>query len=97
MATGSGKTLVIVKLLELLWGLMQRGEIPDHDVLVLTHREDLLEQLREHVDEFNAAGGTLYIRLRELQEYPEVKRGLPSPARAPGDHRLLLSLRQPER
>ena len=74
MATGSGKTLVIVKLMELLWRLIRLGEIPPHDMLVLTHRDDLLEQLRAHVAEFNASHGDLYIRLRELREYPEVKR-----------------------
>ncbi len=77
MATASGKTLVIVKMLELLRQLMQRSEIPAHDVLVLAHRDDLLEQLRRHVDEFNAAGG-LYIRLRELREYAETRRAMPS-------------------
>ena len=76
MATGSGKTLVIVKMLELLHVLMQRGEIPVHDVMVLTHREDLLKQLRDHVNDFNAAGKTPHIQLRELREYPEVKRGI---------------------
>lgn len=78
MATGSGKTLVIVKLLEALRTLMERGEIPANDLLVLTHREDLLRQLREHVNEFNAAGNNLFIRLHELKEYPEVKRAFPS-------------------
>jgi len=52
----SGKTLVIVKMLEILWTLIQRGKIPANDVMVLTHREDLLKQLREHVNDFNAAG-----------------------------------------
>ena len=74
MATGSGKTLVIVKLIELLWRLARLEEIPAHDILVLTHRDDLLAQLRTHVDEFNAAHNDLYIRLRELRDYAEVKR-----------------------
>ncbi len=78
MATGSGKTLVIVKLIEVLWTLMQRGEIPTNDLLMLTHREDLIQQLRDHVNEYNAAGGALFIRLRELKEYAEVKREFPS-------------------
>jgi hypothetical protein len=78
MATGSGKTLVIVKLLELLWTLMQRGLIPTREVMVLTHREDLLKQLRDHVNDFNTAGTIPHLQLRELREYPEVKRGLPS-------------------
>jgi len=77
MATGSGKTLVIVKLLELLWRLGRAGEIPRHNLLVLTHRDDLLEQLRAHVDEFNAQGEP-YIRLRDLREYPEAKREVAS-------------------
>ena len=74
MATGSGKTLVIVKLIELLWRLARLGEVPDHNILVLTHRDDLLAQLRSHVDEFNAARGDLFIRLRELRDYAEVQR-----------------------
>lgn len=78
MATGSGKTLVIVKLIEILSALMRGGEIPNNDILVLTHREDLLQQLRDHVNEYNAAGGSLFIRLKELREYSEVKRGFPS-------------------
>jgi len=78
MATGSGKTLVIVKLLELLWQLIQRGEIPPLDVMALTHRQDLLQQLFDQVNDFNAAGKIPHIRLRELREYPQVKRELRS-------------------
>lgn len=78
MATGSGKTLVIVKLIEVLRELIRRGEIPPNDILVLTHRDDLIEQLRRHVDEFNAAHSDLHIHLRELREYAAVKRENPS-------------------
>jgi len=74
MATGSGKTLVLVKLLEFLWRLIRLGEIPPHDILVLTHRYDLLAQLAAHVREFNAVGGDLFIRLHDLRDYPDVKR-----------------------
>jgi type III restriction enzyme len=77
MATGSGKTLVIVKLIELLHGLMQMGEIPVHDILMLTYRDDLLDQLRTLVDEFNT-DGRLFIRLHELRDYAEVKHQSPS-------------------
>lgn len=78
MATGSGKTLVLVKLIEVLRGLIQRGEIPPHDILVLTCRDDLIEQLKKHVHEFNAASSDLFIRLRELREYADAKRHNPS-------------------
>lgn len=76
MATGSGKTLVIVKLVELLKLLMERGEIPRNDILILAHRDDLLEQLRHHVDKFNTSGD-LTINLHELKEYSEVKHTQP--------------------
>ncbi|NPB03430.1 MAG: DEAD/DEAH box helicase family protein [Thermotogae bacterium] len=74
MATGSGKTLVIVKLIEILWKLMQRGEIPRNNILVLTHRDDLIEQFKRHVDEFNWHRRDFNIVLKELREYEDVLR-----------------------
>ncbi|MBU4228234.1 DEAD/DEAH box helicase family protein, partial [bacterium] len=73
MATGSGKSLIIIKLIQILKELMERKEIPSYDILFLTHRDDLIEQLKKHVDEFNYANETK-IDLKELKEYPEVKR-----------------------
>ena len=73
MATGSGKSLVIIKLIQILIQLIERGEIPPHDILILTHRDDLIEQLKNHVREFNGANEN-QITLKELKEYPEVKR-----------------------
>ncbi|MCL0093013.1 DEAD/DEAH box helicase family protein [Dehalococcoidia bacterium] len=73
MATGSGKTIVIIKLIQILKQLMERREIPEYDILFLTHRDDLLEQFRRMVDEVNYANASK-IELRELKEYPEVKR-----------------------
>jgi superfamily II DNA or RNA helicase len=74
MATGSGKTLVLVKLIEILSRLIQRSEIPPHDILILSCRDDLLEQLKKHIHEFNAARSDLFIHLRELREYADAKR-----------------------
>lgn len=74
MATGSGKTLVIVKLIEILTHLIRRGEIPACDLLFLTHRDDLMEQLKRHVQEFNRAQSHLRIVLRDLRDYATVKR-----------------------
>ena len=45
---------------------------------MLPHREDLIEQLKRHVQEFNTSRNDLYIRLRELKEYAEAKRESPS-------------------
>ncbi len=74
MATGSGKSLVLIKLIEVLWRLMRRGEIPEYPVLVLTARDDLLAQLRAHVEEFNAGRTDFRIHLEELKAYPERRR-----------------------
>ncbi|MBI2486725.1 MAG: DEAD/DEAH box helicase family protein [Deltaproteobacteria bacterium] len=78
MATGSGKTLVLVKLIQVLRDLIHLGEIPPHDILVLTHRDDLIDQLKWHVNEFNSAQDNVFIKLRELKEYATAKREHPS-------------------
>jgi superfamily II DNA or RNA helicase len=76
MATGSGKSLVLIKLIEILKKLMDTGEIPKRDILFLTHREDLINQFKKHVNEFNelAVEHGLKINLKELTEYESVKR-----------------------
>lgn len=78
MATGSGKSLVIVKLIELLAQLIKRNEVPPCDILFLTHGDDLIEQLKEHVEEVNRARSDFHIILRSLKEYSTVKREIPS-------------------
>lgn len=78
MATGSGKTLVIVKLIQLLHVLVERHEIPKNDILVLAHRDELLEQFRSHITEFNNGNFGLHIRLHNLKDYANVKRSNPT-------------------
>ena len=55
MATGSGKTLVMVKLMENLRRLMDAGEIPRRKILVLAPGALLLDQIHEAVGEYNRA------------------------------------------
>jgi len=74
MATGSGKTLVAIKLIELINRLSKRGEIPDRDILLLTHRDDILEQFREEIQEYNAAQDHT-IRVWDVRDYSDVKVG----------------------
>lgn len=57
MATGSGKTLVIIKLIEALKKLMDRNLIPQKDILFLTYREDLIKQFLKHIKEYNEGRG----------------------------------------
>ena len=78
MATGSGKTLVLVKLLEILHLLMQRDELPVRDILFLTCREDLIDQFKETIGEYNRSPeNDLHIELKELRDYPAAKRETP--------------------
>ncbi len=84
MATGSGKSLVLIKLIEALHKLIERDEIPGHDILILTYRDDLIAQLKAHVREFNASHSGLSIRLYSLKEYEQVKYGArPLPGELP--------------
>ncbi|MBC6413542.1 MAG: DEAD/DEAH box helicase family protein [Chromatiales bacterium] len=69
MATGSGKTLVMIKLIEYLHFLQQRNEIPNYPILILAPSEHLLKQIRQTVDEFNYARDAAIdlIALRSMQ------------------------------
>ena len=67
MATGSGKTLVMVKIIEHLRRLIEFGKIPPHRILILAPSDYLIRQIRLTIDEFNADGG-LKIKLTSLKE-----------------------------
>lgn len=73
MATGSGKTLVIVKLIELLGKLIAEKELPTGDILFLAHRDDLLDQFKSHVEDFNSSNFDTKINLKNLRDYESVK------------------------
>jgi len=74
MATGSGKTLIIVKLIEFLGKLIAEEELPAGDILFLAHRDDLLDQFKAHVEEFNSFNFDTKINLKNLRDYESVKR-----------------------
>ena len=66
MATGSGKTLVMVKLVEYLHRLKERGEIPPHKTLILAPSDHLIGQIRRTIEEFNQTGLNIdFVHLRE--------------------------------
>ncbi len=73
MATGSGKTLIIVKLIELLGKLIAEKELPARDILFLAHRDDLLDQFKNHIEEFNSFNFDTKINLKNLRDYESVK------------------------
>lgn len=73
MATGSGKTLVIVKIIEMLSMLMARGSVPSRDIMFLVYRDSLLEQFKQHVNEYNSSNPEGVIRLIDLKDYEQTK------------------------
>ncbi len=74
MATGSGKTLIIVKLIELLHKLMKQGLIPKKEILFLTYRQDLLEAFKKHIEEYNQNKPLEnQIKLINLKDYEKEK------------------------
>lgn len=72
MATGSGKTLVIIKLVQILFELVKSGNIPQKDILILAPKEQILKQIKEHIDKFNE-NPNFNIQLKDLREYEKVK------------------------
>lgn len=76
MATGSGKTLVMIKLIELLFRLSkldkEDGGIPKNDILLLAPTDQILNQIKEHVEIFNNKSD-LFIELRSLKEWERTK------------------------
>ena len=73
MATGSGKTIVIIKLIDILRRLIKNKEIPDYDILFLTHRDDLIQQFLDHLKIFNQDNQSP-IAVVNLKEYENIKR-----------------------
>ena len=72
MATGSGKTLVMVKLIDILFKLIKRNIIPQKDILILAPKDRIITQIREHIDLFNQ-NGKLQIEFRDLRDWEKVK------------------------
>jgi len=72
MATGSGKTLVMIKLLAVLANLIDKNLIPQKDILILAPKEDILNQIKEHIDKFNK-GSEITINFKSLKEYERIK------------------------
>lgn len=73
MTTGSGKSIVIIKLIEILNELMRLSLIPKRDILFFTANEDLIERFKEHINEYNQ-NKDLKISMISLKEYESCKK-----------------------
>ncbi|MFH1662069.1 MAG: DEAD/DEAH box helicase family protein [Candidatus Falkowbacteria bacterium] len=72
MATGSGKTLVMIKLLAILADLINKDLIPQKDILILAPKDEILSQIKDHINKFNK-GAEITINLRNLKEWEKIK------------------------
>ncbi len=73
MATGSGKTLVIIKTIEMLSMLMAKRLVSKKDIMFLVYRDNLLDQFKKHVDEYNTYNPDKRINLIDLKKYEQAK------------------------
>ena len=72
MATGSGKTLVLIKLIEFLHQLATYNHIPKNDILILAPKPEILNQIKEHIEVFNK-NSSVKINLKDLREFEKSK------------------------
>ena len=72
MATGSGKTLVLIKLIEFLHQLATFNHIPKNDILILAPKLEILNQIKEHIEKFNK-NSSVKINLKDLREFEKSK------------------------
>lgn len=72
MATASGKTVVLIKLIEVLDYLIRNNLLPQKDFLVLLPNEKLQAQFNAAVSEYNI-GKDRKIRLETLKKYDDIK------------------------
>lgn len=74
MATASGKSLVIIKLLSIVHKLKKEWKIPEWDFLFLAPKPEIIAQVKEHIAEYNTYHKNTHIRLVELKSFEQEKR-----------------------
>jgi len=72
MATGSGKTLIMVKLMEILHRLMRSKSIPVKDIMLLAPKDEILKQIQYHIDIYNKKG-EFFIDFRDLRDWEKLQ------------------------
>jgi len=72
MATGSGKSIVMIKLIEVLYQLSSKNYIDKNDILILAPTDKILKQVKEHITEFNKYSN-FTLELNSLKDYEKIK------------------------
>lgn len=68
MATGSGKTIVMIKLIEILHLLQESGKIGKKPIMLLVPNDKILSQFKQRIQDYNQYHSTT-MRIFELREY----------------------------
>lgn len=79
MATGSGKTIVIIKLIEMLSKAMENKLIPKKDIFFFSANDDLLEAFEREVSAYNSDKNNT-IKCRSLKDYETFKKANDAPS-----------------
>lgn len=74
MATGSGKSIVMIKLIALLHELMAQKNLSQKPIMLLTPNDKILEQFKAHIKEYNAYQSKTML-LKDLKDYESVSYG----------------------
>ena len=74
MTMGSGKTIIIIKLIELLNLAMKENIIPKKNIYFFTANDDLLDKFRLEVSEYNENRSDEMIEIKSLKDYEKIKK-----------------------
>ncbi|MEA3353357.1 MAG: DEAD/DEAH box helicase family protein, partial [Campylobacterota bacterium] len=72
MATGSGKSIVMIKLIEILYQMVSKDYIDKNDILILAPTDKIINQIKIHIDEFNKYSN-FRLELNSLKDYEKIK------------------------
>ncbi len=74
MATGSGKSIVMIKFIALLHDLFALKTLPAKPIMLLVPNDKILEQFKAHIKEYNAYQSKT-IAYKDLKDYESVNYG----------------------
>lgn len=74
MATGSGKSIVMIKMIALLHDLFALKTLPAKPIMLLVPNDKILEQFKAHIKEYNTYQSKT-ITLKDLKDYESVSYG----------------------
>ncbi len=75
MATASGKTIIIIKLIEIIDYLQKIGCLPKNDIMILFPDSNIESQFRREVRRYNC-GKSRTINVNSLKDYDTIKNSL---------------------